>query len=207
MDFLMLAQQCAPTVHHDTMRRVVQVESAFNPYAIGVVGAHLARQPTSLDEAMETIHWLDRQGYNYSVGLAQVNKHNFNAHGLTAETAFEPCASLRAGSAILAQCFVRARKSALSEQAALRSALSCYESGNFITGFRDSYVLKIVGARPLAPMPLATTPGTQAALRRARATRSAPRLAPQQAPPVTRSPARASLEQSDHGAQPSALLF
>lgn len=29
----------------DTMRRIVHVESSYNPYAIGVVGGRLERQP------------------------------------------------------------------------------------------------------------------------------------------------------------------
>jgi type IV secretion system protein VirB1 len=77
MDFLMLAQQCAPDVHPDTMRRIVHVESSFNPYAIGVVGGRLAHQPRQRDEAMATAQWLQKNGYNFSVGLAQVNQSNF----------------------------------------------------------------------------------------------------------------------------------
>ncbi|EPT7341098.1 hypothetical protein ACVR8P_005750 [Pseudomonas aeruginosa] len=41
LDFMVLAQQCAPTVAPQTMAAVVQVESSFNPYAIGVVGGRL----------------------------------------------------------------------------------------------------------------------------------------------------------------------
>ncbi|MGP5829257.1 transglycosylase SLT domain-containing protein [Pseudomonas aeruginosa] len=47
LDFMVLAQQCAPTVAPQTMAAVVQVESSFNPYAIGVVGGRLQRQPKS----------------------------------------------------------------------------------------------------------------------------------------------------------------
>ncbi|HBN8308897.1 TPA: transglycosylase SLT domain-containing protein [Pseudomonas aeruginosa] len=47
LDFMALAQQCAPTVAPQTMAAVVQVESSFNPYAIGVVGGRLQRQPNT----------------------------------------------------------------------------------------------------------------------------------------------------------------
>ncbi len=146
MDFLLLAQQCAPDVHTDTMRRIVHVESSYNPYAIGVVGGRLERQPRNRDDAIATARWLQRNGYNFSVGYAQVNKYNFAKYGLTLETAFEPCANLRAGSAILKDCFLRANKIRRDEQAALRDAFSCYYSGNFITGYKQGYVLKIVNA-------------------------------------------------------------
>lgn len=146
IDFLYLAQQCAPDVHADTMQRIVHVESSYNPYAIGVVGAHLDRQPRSRDEAIATVQWLEQNGYNYSMGLAQVNKKNLAKYGLTRETVFEACPNIRAGGEILKECFQRASKSYQGEQAALRAAFSCYYSGNFITGFKQGYVVKIVAA-------------------------------------------------------------
>lgn len=144
---------CAPTVHVATMRRLVEIESALNPFAIGVVGARLLRQPSDYAEALATIRWLDANGYNYSVGLSQVNKHNFKAYGLTAETALLACPNLAAGGAILTACYRRAADRIMSPQLALRAALSCYESGNFITGFRDGYVQRMVA--PLTSIPIA----------------------------------------------------
>lgn len=151
LEFLALAQQCSPQVDPDTMRRIVHVESAYNPYAIGVVGARLKRQPKTHAEAMATARWLDEAGYNYSVGLAQVNKNNFTPHGLTIETAFNPCENLRAGAAILTECFQRA-ETEREEQRALQAAWSCYYSGNFTTGFRRGYVERIIAANGPAKM-------------------------------------------------------
>lgn len=128
------------------MRRIVQVESSYNPFAIGVVGGRLERQPRNKEEAMATARWLEGEGYNFSVGLAQVNKHNFAKHGLTLATAFEPCPNLYAGGEILKDCFARANKFLRDEQAALRDAFSCYYSGNFITGYKHGYVRKLVNA-------------------------------------------------------------
>lgn len=128
------------------MRRIVHVESSFNPYAIGVVNGRLDRQPRNKDEAIATAQWLEAKGFNYSVGLAQVNKHNFQKYGLTLETAFEACPNLYAGGEILKECFIRANKRTQNEQAALRDAFSCYYSGNFITGHREGYVLKVVSS-------------------------------------------------------------
>lgn len=93
---------------------------------------------------MATAEWLERNGYNYSVGLAQVNKHNFAKYGLTLDTAFEACPNLHAGGEILTDCFLRANRVRQDEQAALRDAFSCYYSGNFITGYKQGYVLKVV---------------------------------------------------------------
>lgn len=128
------------------MRRIVHVESSFNPYAIGVVNGRLDRQPRNKEEAIATAQWLEAKGFNYSVGLAQVNKHNFQKYGLTLESAFEACPNLYAGGEILKECFIRANKRTQNEQAALRDAFSCYYSGNFITGHREGYVLKVVSS-------------------------------------------------------------
>ncbi len=152
LEFLAFAQQCAPHVHPDTLQRVVHVESSFNPYAIGVVGNRLERQPRNAAEAIATAQWLERHGFNYSVGLAQVNKSNFAKYGLhTLERAFEPCANLRAGADILADCYARALRSKPDEQVALRAAISCYYSGNFTTGFKHGYVLKVVNGTAVSP--------------------------------------------------------
>lgn len=146
--FLALAQACAPQVHADTARALVSVESAFNPWAIGVVGGALVRQPRDRNEAMATAKALKDGGWNFSVGLGQINVGNFSRIGLTLETAFEPCANLAAMQTVLGECFSRARGSAskVDDQVVLRQALSCYYSGDFATGFRHGYVRKVVVA-------------------------------------------------------------
>lgn len=142
-NFPELARLCASSVDAKTITALVSVESSFNPYAIGVVDGVLTRQPRNLDEALETVAKLESLGMNYSVGLAQVNKYNLKKYGLTHETAFDPCKNLIAGSAILTDCYERARKAGRDEQAGVRAALSCYYSGNFTTGFREGYVQKV----------------------------------------------------------------
>jgi type IV secretion system protein VirB1 len=143
-DFAILARMCAPSVHNDTMTALVSVESSFNPYAIGVVDGKLSRQPKNLSEALEVVRELEDRRMNYSLGLAQVNKHNLAKHGLSAALAFDPCKNLTAGSKILSDCYTRARKGGLDEQTAVKAALSCYYSGNFTRGFRDGYVQEVI---------------------------------------------------------------
>jgi type IV secretion system protein VirB1 len=157
--FLALALACAPQVHTQTAHAMVSVESAFNPWAIGVVGGALVRQPRHRAEALATARALQAAGWNFSVGLGQINLGNFDRLGLTLESAFEPCTNLTAMQAVLAECFDRARAPAAAatatttaatpppvDQTALRQALSCYYSGNFATGFRHGYVRKVVAA-------------------------------------------------------------
>lgn len=144
--FAQLARACAPNVDPDTLAALVRTESGFNPYAIGVVGGHLTRQPASLDEARATARELAARGFSYSVGLAQVNVRNFPKYGLDETTMFEPCRNLQAGGAILTECFARSSGTGRATQAALRAALSCYYSGNFTTGFSSGYVSRVVAS-------------------------------------------------------------
>lgn len=121
----------------DVMHHVVRVESSYNPFAIGVVGGRLARQPRTLPEALATARMLERRGYDFSLGLAQVNRRNLGKYGLaTYAQAFEACANVRAGSRILAECRARAGGD-------WGKAFSCYYSGNFSTGFRHGYVDRV----------------------------------------------------------------
>ncbi len=139
VDFAALAQQCAPSVHPTTLQAVVRTESGFNPYAIGVVGGRLARQPRNVEEAVATARALEAGGWNYSVGLGQVNRGNFARYGLDVVSAFDPCANLRAGAAILSDCYTRALSRQPSQQKALLASFSCYYSGNFERGFRADF--------------------------------------------------------------------
>jgi type IV secretion system protein VirB1 len=124
-------------VPSEVMHHVVRVESSYNPYAIGVVGGRLARQPKNLPEALATVRMLEGRGFNFSIGLAQVNRYNLDKYGLDSyEKAFEPCANLQAGSKILAECYQRANGD-------WGKSFSCYYSGNFSTGFKHGYVQKI----------------------------------------------------------------
>lgn len=120
------------------MYHVAMVESDANQYAIGVVGGRLLRQPVSLDEATVTARSLEAQGYNFSVGVAQVNHANLKKYGLdTYEKAFSICGNLLVGSRILAQCY--------SDAGGIwGKAFSCYYSGDFTAGYRDGYVQRVL---------------------------------------------------------------
>jgi type IV secretion system protein VirB1 len=119
------------------MSHVIDVESSYNPYAIGVVNGQLVRQPQNLDEALATAQMLEQKGYNFSVGVAQINHANLVKYGLDSyEKAFDACGNVAVGSRILAECYA-------SSGGDWGKAFSCYYSGNFVTGFRDGYVQKI----------------------------------------------------------------
>ncbi|PZR44915.1 lytic transglycosylase domain-containing protein [Paraburkholderia fungorum] len=155
LNFILLAQQCAPQVSLSTMAAIVRTESGFNPYAIGVVHGRLARQPASEAEAVATANALERGGWSFSVGLAQVNRANWPVYGLSERSAFDPCRNLAAGAAILQGCFELARQAhahaSVDAQSDLRASLSCYASGDFSTGYRTGYVQRVVGNANVVP--------------------------------------------------------
>ena len=142
-----LLLSCAPQVDPTTAQALISVESSRNPHAIGVVGGVLEHQPRNRKQAVATAAALQAGGWNFSLGLAQINRHNLERLGLTLETVFEPCANLAAMQQVLSECFERSTRATVrakaSEQHALRRALSCYYSGNFVTGFRHGYVRRV----------------------------------------------------------------
>lgn len=140
------ALACGPlAVPEDVMAHVVQVESSRNPFAIGVVGGRLLRQPRNLAEAVATVRMLESRGYNYSIGLAQVNRVNFARFGLeTPEKGFDACNNLVVGSKILAECLQQ-------HGGRWGDAFSCYYSGNPRTGYEHGYVQKVFASMGAAP--------------------------------------------------------
>ncbi|PCQ45094.1 lytic transglycosylase domain-containing protein [Citrobacter freundii] len=145
--FLALAIQCAPDVAPDTLARIVKTESGFNPWAIGVVGKSLKRQPQNKEEALAAVKQLVKEKANFSIGLGQINRQYFDADN--AEAVFSPCTNLKMSSNLLKDCYVRALKSSADEQQALLKTFSCYYSGNYTRGFvkennGTSYVDRVV---------------------------------------------------------------
>lgn len=151
MDFDVLAHRCASNVAPATLRAMATVESSLNPHAIGVVNGRLVRQPRNLPEAISTVMALQKQGTRFSAGLIQIYVKNWPAYQLDHESVFDPCANMRAAAAILTDCYKRASNRTDAPQVALRNALSCYYSNNFVTGYQHGYVQKVVAAALAAP--------------------------------------------------------
>jgi len=145
-------------VNHGLMMSVVGVESSHNPYAIGVVNARLQRQPRNIEEAKATVQFLENAGYNYSVGLAQVNRSNFSRFKLNFDNVFDVCANLNAGGRILRECQNRASAQGYRENAT-HKALSCYYSGQLNSAVGTQYANKV-----LAKLSINTRPAKNKAM-------------------------------------------
>lgn len=146
-----LVEQCTSDIHPQTMQTLIQAESSGNKFAIAAVGVEISSQPDNKEDAISAAENLIDAGHNVSLGLAQINMHNFDSLGLTVESAFDPCESIAAGEKVLSACYSRAMKEygETDNQAALQAAFSCYYSDNFERGFSpddsngNSYVDRI----------------------------------------------------------------
>lgn len=146
-----LLKRCAPNVHPETMRAVLNTESGGNALAVADAGPvnlpwsqrkSMVRSlyPASRGEAVALVKDLLAKGHTVSLGLAQVNDRNLAALGVGVEDMFEPCTNIAAGASILSDCYGRALKSYGPGGKALAAALSCYNSGSFVRGDQDGYV-------------------------------------------------------------------
>lgn len=137
---------CGALVNVETMNALIQTESHYNPYAIAVVDGKPVKQPTTRAEAEQTIDVLESKGLNYSVGLGQVNKGNFEKFGVTGKDLLDSCTNIKISEKILSQCYKDSPNNSVAE------ALSCYYSGNYSYGFvkeqvgneRTAYVERVI---------------------------------------------------------------
>ncbi len=144
---LALSQSCAPSVAPQTLAAIAHVESRFQPLAIGVNrGPPLPRRPRSPEEAAATARRLLASGTNLDLGLAQINSDNLGWLGLSVEEAFDPCRNLQAAATVLTAGYRPAGGGREPRQAALRTALSRYNTGHPTRGLRNGYVARVEAA-------------------------------------------------------------
>ncbi len=149
MPALEMMHHCAPNVAPETIAAIIHVESGGDALALGVNGP-VKRQarPTNIAEAARQAHYYMGLGYSVDLGLMQINSNNLPGLGFTVEQVLEPCNNLRAGSRILSRGYIGAVKQFGPGQAALRAALSVYNTGNYEQGFHNGYVAKYYPAKP-----------------------------------------------------------
>lgn len=142
-----LAEHCAPSVAARTLVSIAQVESGFDPLAIGVNGPIPARIHSHTREEAESIATrLLERGANVDLGLGQINSSNLARLKLSIAGAFQPCRNLSAAGQLLKEAYARQAPRLGQEQAALRRALSVYNTGRTDRGFSNGYVAKVSAA-------------------------------------------------------------
>ena len=141
IDFAVLASQCATGIDYPIAHAIVQRESGFRPFAIGVNKAAAVKQPKSYSEAVLKAKQLLAQGHNIDLGLAQINSNNLKWLGLSVEQVFDPCTNIKAMQTVYLDCFAKAGANGLGTR--MQRAFSCYNTGSTSRGFSNGYVQKV----------------------------------------------------------------
>lgn len=148
MDYLALAQHCAPKLDSALVVRLVRRESSFNPFAIGLDGRQsLTPQPQSFDEAVEVAERLIQQGISFSAGVGQLHITNIRRFGLTWRQVFHACTNLSYAQTIFLYYHGQALTAGLQGDDAVFAALRGYNSGNINAAISNNYAAAIL-ARP-----------------------------------------------------------
>lgn len=156
-----LPPDCQAALRDPVMQQIYQVESGFNPFAIGVVGGRLVRQPKNLAEAVATADYLKNLGRNFSIGQGQVNKIHFVRLGWNSDikAGFDVCKNVVAAYEIFQQCqswVLGSGFNATQEYSATNAALSCYYSGKLGAGKTNPdvtrYINKVISSTPRNPV-------------------------------------------------------
>lgn len=141
IEFGVLVAQCASGVDYPIAHAIVQRESGFRPYAIGVNKAAAVKQPKTYNEAVLKAKQLLAQGYNIDLGLAQINSNNLKWLGLSVEQVLDPCQNMKAMQTVYLDCFAKAGENGLGTR--IQRAFSCYNTGSSSRGFSNGYVQKV----------------------------------------------------------------
>lgn len=136
---------CAPNIAPVTLEAVVRVESGGNPLALHVNGLRAQPVAHSGAEAAQIAARFIGQGYSVDLGLMQVNSRNLAALGYSVAQALDPCSNIRGGATILAADYAEAVRTRGEGQAALKAALSAYNTGSFYRGFANGYMARYYG--------------------------------------------------------------
>lgn len=142
---LSLVLQCAPLLDPQLATSLIQQESGFNPYAIGMDGkAVLKPQPASLDEALRVAGMLIARGEKFSIGLSQVHINNVRSYGLSLKEAFEPCINLQHGQTIFLDFHRAALRAGWTGADAVFATLRGYNSGKINSPISNQYATEIL---------------------------------------------------------------
>jgi type IV secretion system protein VirB1 len=150
LGFALLASQCGPQVHIDTLAAVAQAESGRNTLAIRDNTTGRSYHPKSEAEAIELATRLVMvDHHSVDMGLMQINSTHLRPF-LTISDAFDACKNIRAGAQILASDYKPGADD--DQQAALDKALSRYNTGSPERGVANGYVQRVkVAAQQVVP--------------------------------------------------------
>ena len=129
-----LIATCAPSIAERDLVALVRNESGGDTLAIHDNTTASTYRPQDPQTAIARASQLLQANHSIDLGLMQINSKNLTMLGLTVESAFDGCSSVRAASDLL-------------------SRISAYNTGSPTRGFRNGYVARFVAARSSQPRP------------------------------------------------------
>jgi type IV secretion system protein VirB1 len=144
---------CALNVAPTTLEAIIRAEGGGNPLALHV-NKFAGPQPhaTTVQEAASITRRFVAAGFTVDLGHMQINTSNLAPLGYTIEDAFDSCANIKGGGAILTADYVAAAERFGEGPRALKAAISAYNTGDFDRGFANGYVARVTGI-PAIPLP------------------------------------------------------
>lgn len=142
-DFIKLASQCALGFSSAILEVVARTESNLDPLILHDNTTGQIYNPGNLSAASTTAdRWVSRSN-SMDISLIKINSANFDALGMTAASALDPCVSL-AGSAAVLQAAYGGGDTPVAQQAALLMALSRYNTGSPFRGIMNGYARTVM---------------------------------------------------------------
>ena len=143
-------QLCAPPEHATMMQKIIAAESGGNSLAIHDNKTGKSYFPDNLSEALAIASKLmaDKNA-SIDLGLAQINSRNLPRFNASLADAFDPCSSIKMGSMIYAEGLKNAVSAGLSGDAAIRAALSQYNTGRLNSTVGAAYASRVLGGRAI----------------------------------------------------------
>jgi soluble lytic murein transglycosylase-like protein len=140
-----------PSVSPDVLISVAYTESGLDPLAIHDNATGAVLHPGTRGDAIALADQLIASSHRPDLGLMQINSPvNLKRTGLTVETAFDPCASIRAGAQLLLDDYQDGATSREKQVAILR-ALSAYNTGSSTAGLTTYVPSVLASARKVIP--------------------------------------------------------
>jgi type IV secretion system protein VirB1 len=140
--FVHLQAACAEPTTWSLIKKIAITESGLDTDAVHDNTTGQSYHPPSDEAAAALARGLVAEGHSVDAGIMQINSQNWPRLGLTAETVFDPCRSIAAGSEIL-------------------GLVSAYNTGSLIRGIRNGYAARVISAGAdgtLQPAAGASTP-------------------------------------------------
>lgn len=140
-----------PAVSPDVLISVASAESGLDPLTIHDNATGAVLHPKSTGSAIALAEQLIAANHRPDLGLMQINSPaNLTRTGLTVESAFDACASIKAGAQVLLDGY-QDGATTREKQVAVLEALSAYNTGSSTAGL-TSYVPAVLGsARKVIP--------------------------------------------------------